>query len=152
VAGAVIGFIVARQWKIETPAIHVHARSAWLSVLTALVIVGLGAMLHRTELFLPHEELVVNCHGATSPGSLEAVWTFEESASGGVLDSSGNGLDGTLVDGSTLSNGIHGTAVRLDGKSGYVDFGRPVNLRFMGSLTIMAWINSASFPTDDAAI
>src|SRR5262249_43185431 len=33
-----------------------------------------------------------------------------------------------------------------------LDCGHPVSLRLMGSMTISAWINSTSFPRDDAAI
>lgn len=51
-----------------------------------------------------------------------------------------------------LADGIHGSAVRLDGKKDYIDFGHPADLRLMGSMTICAWINSTSFPRDDAAI
>ena len=51
-----------------------------------------------------------------------------------------------------LADGVHGMAVRLDGDKDYVDFGHPVDLRLMGSMTICAWINSTSFPRDDAAI
>ncbi len=86
------------------------------------------------------------------PGSLEAHWTFDETVAGVVYDSSGNGLDGTLIGRAVLADGIHGMAVPLDGENDYVDFGHPVDLRLMGSMTICAWINSTSFPRDDAAI
>ena len=51
-----------------------------------------------------------------------------------------------------VADGIQGMAMRLDGENDYVDFGHPVELRLMGSMTISAWINSTSFPADDAAI
>ena len=86
------------------------------------------------------------------PGSLEAHWTFDEMVAGVFHDSSGNGLDGTLIGGTVLADGVHGMAVRVDGEKDYVDFGHPVDLRLMGSMTISAWINSTSFPIDDAAI
>ena len=42
--------------------------------------------------------------------------------------------------------------MRLNGKKHYVDFGNPVELQLLGSMTISAWINSTSFPRDDAVI
>ena len=48
--------------------------------------------------------------------------------------------------------GFRGRALELDGRDDHVDLGNPIALRLMGSLTISAWINPASFPRDDAAI
>jgi hypothetical protein len=42
--------------------------------------------------------------------------------------------------------------LRLNGVNQFADFGDPVALRLPGSTTISAWINSSSFPVDDAAI
>jgi hypothetical protein len=67
-------------------------------------------------------------------------------------DSSGNGLDGKPIGGAAPAEGVHGMAVRLDGEDDYVDLGHPVELRLMGSMTLSAWVNSSSFPVDDAAI
>ncbi len=117
---------------------------------------GARAVAARTILALKErsdwEKMSVNCRGATLPGFLEAHWTFDEMVAGVIYDSSGNGLDGTLIGGTVLADGIHGMAVRVDGEKDYVDFGHPVELRLMGSMTICAWINSSSFPIDDAAI
>ena len=44
-----------------------------------------------------------------------------------------------------------GNAPVLDGAN-YIDFGHSTALRLAGSMTISAWINSSSFPVDDAAI
>jgi len=145
VAGAMTGLLISRRWRIHVAAIRVNVRTAWLSVLAALAILGLKA---RSD----WDELSVNCRGTTLPGSLEAHWTFDEMVAGVFYDSSGNGLDGTLIGRAALADGIHGKAVRLDGENDYVNFGHPVDLRLMGSMTICAWINSTSFPRDDAAI
>ena len=151
VAGAMTGLLISWRWRIHVPAIRVHVRTAWLSALAALVVLAALAIL-QLEAWPNWEELSVNCRGATLPGSLEAHWTFDEMVAGVFYDSSGNGLNGTLIGGTVLADGIHGMAVRLDGEKDYVDFGHPVDLRFMGSMTISAWINSTSFPIDDAAI
>jgi hypothetical protein len=123
----------------------VNVRTAWLSVLATLAILGFKA---RSD----WEMHSVNCRGATLPGSLEAHWTFDDMAAGVLHDSSGNGLNGTLRGATVLADGVRGKAIRLNGENDYVDFGHPVELRLMGSMTISAWIDSASFPPDDAAI
>ena len=157
VAGAMTGLLISWRWRIHVPAIRVNVRTAWLSLLAALtVLAALGPLAARAILALKErsdwEKLSVNCRGATLPGSLEAHWTFDEMVAGVIYDSSGNGLDGTLIGKAVLADGVHGMAVRLDGEKDYVDFGHPVDLRLMGSMTISAWINSTSFPIDDAAI
>ena len=40
----------------------------------------------------------------------------------------------------------------LDGINDYVNLGNPTALQLTGSMTVSAWINSSSFPVDDAAI
>jgi Concanavalin A-like lectin/glucanases superfamily/VanZ like family len=154
VAGAMTGLLISWRWRIRVPAIRVNARTAWLSVLAALAALAALAVpaIRALNARWDWEKLSVNCRGATVPGSLEAHWTFDEMVAGVIYDSSGNGLDGTLIGGTVLADGVHGMAVRLDGEKDYVDFGHPVDLRLMGSMTICAWINSTSFPIDDAAI
>jgi len=155
VAGAALGLLWFRspRSRIGTPAIPINHRTAWLSVVSALAILGLKAWVDREDLFLDNwKARPANARGATMPGRLEACWTFDELEGGVFPDSSGNGPSGTPVGGPQLAPGIHGMAVRLDGRHDYVDFGNPVCLRLLGSMTICAWINSSSFPRDDAAI
>ena len=42
--------------------------------------------------------------------------------------------------------------MQLDGTNDFVDLGNPAGLQLTGSMTVSAWINSASFPGDDAPI
>ena len=51
-----------------------------------------------------------------------------------------------------LGRGKYGSALHLDGSNDYVDLGNPAALQLTGSMTVSAWINSAAFPGDDAAI
>jgi hypothetical protein len=44
------------------------------------------------------------------------------------------------------------SASALDGSKDYIDFGHSTALRLVGSMTVSAWINTTSFPVDDAAI
>src|SRR5262249_49635612 len=46
-----------------------------------------------------------------------------------------------------------GNALVFSGSdSSYVDLGNPASLQLTGSMTVSAWINSAAYPGDDAAI
>ncbi len=40
----------------------------------------------------------------------------------------------------------------LDGVNDFVELGNPALLQLTGSMTVSAWVNSAAFPRDDAAI
>ena len=102
VAGAMTGLLISWRWRIHVPAIKVNVRTAWLSAargadgargVTLLAARAILALKERTD----WEKLSVNCRGATLPGSLEAHWTFDEMVAGVLHDSSGNGLDGTLI-------------------------------------------------------
>jgi hypothetical protein len=96
--------------------------------------------------------LPLNSRGSTTHGTLEAHWTFDESAGSAVIDSSGHGHNGTLRHEPKRVPGIYGSAVSLNGVNGYVDVGRASAFRLVGDMTISAWIEAASFPADDAAI
>ena len=151
VAGAATGLLVSWRWRIHVPAIRLNVRTAWLSVIAALLVLAVLAQVGLNS-WPFWKDLPVNTRGASLPGSVEADWSFDEVAGGVAYDSSGNGLDATLKGGAALADGIHGMAVRLNGGKDYVDCGHPVDLRLMGSMTISAWINATSFPADDAAI
>ena len=59
---------------------------------------------------------------------------------------------GTLTNGATWGAGRNAGAVQLDGVNDYVELGNPAALQLTGSMTVSAWVNSAAFPGDDAAI
>jgi len=82
---------------------------------------------------------------------LQASYAFDETSGTSTSDASGHGIAGTL-NGATFAAGKNGNAISLDGVSAYVSLGNPVALQQTGSMTISAWINSSSFPVDDAAI
>ena len=44
------------------------------------------------------------------------------------------------------------TPLQLDGSNDFVNLGNPTALQLTGSMTVSAWVNSAAFPGDDAAI
>jgi hypothetical protein len=131
--------------------------AAALSV--AYLVVGLNTSPRDVEeaiaALLPNPRLLwrtTNPRGATAEGVLEAHWNLDESNGSMTPDSSGNGLAGVLVNSPTFGEGVDGPALILNGVDQYVDLGDPPSLQLRGSMTITAWINSAEFPVDDAAI
>jgi hypothetical protein len=143
VIGAMLGTVVSARWRIRSPGFRPTRRNAQVAAtLAVLVILGVWA----TSGYAP------NARGATSPGTLEAHWRLDEGRGRVALDSSGHGLDGRFSHEPNRIAGMVGGAVTLDGKTDYIYFGHSSALRLVGSLTISAWINSTSFPVDDAAI
>ncbi len=141
--GAVLGIVVSERWKIRSPGFTL---SRWKSVVAAALACVLILAVRATSGYAP------NHRGATSTGTLEAYWRFDESRGSVALDSSGHGLHGRFSKEPTRIAGVLGHAVKLDGAADYIDFGRSTPLRLVGSMTISAWINPSSFPVDDASI
>jgi glucose/arabinose dehydrogenase/PKD repeat protein len=91
----------------------------------------------------------VTVSNGTSP---VAAYAFNDGTGTTAADASGHSLNGTLVNGPTWAAGKYGSAVNFDGVDDFVDLGNPAALRITGSMTVSAWINSAAFPVDDAAV
>ena len=92
---------------------------------------------------------------ATTPAStsgLVAAYAFNEGSGTSAADASGSGLAGTLTNGAGWGAGRNAGAVLLDGVNDFVELGNPALLQLTGSMTVSAWVNSAAFPVDDAAI
>jgi len=88
---------------------------------------------------------------APPSGGPVGAYPFEEGTGTTTADFSGSNNTGTLI-GTTWTAGKIGNALAFDGVSANVDLGNPPALQFAGSMTVSAWINSAAFPRDDAAI
>ena len=83
--------------------------------------------------------LVLGIAGTTS-ADLVAHWRFDETSGTTALDSSGNGLNGTLGGDPQWVAGVIGGALEFDGDD-YVDFGAPAVFDFgTEDFTITAWI------------
>ena len=143
VIGAILGAIVSAHWKIRSPGIRI---SRWKALTAAALSCVLVARVWARS------GDPVNARGTTSPGTLEACWKLDESHGRTALDSSGHGLHGRFSKEPKRVAGVIGGAVTLDGAKDYIDFGHSTAFRLAGSMTITAWINSSSFPVDDAAI
>jgi hypothetical protein len=76
-------------------------------------------------------------------------WKFDESEGDTVTDSSGNGLDGRLVDGATVvSDAERGKVLSLDGEGDYVVVGS-VGVDSNTPRTIAGWAKASSMTIED---
>jgi hypothetical protein len=160
VLGALIGALIYGARKNEPIRIAASFRAALIAtVLGTGTVLMLGAQMTPERL----EDLVAanvaappwrptNVRGSRAPGTLEGLWTFDRVSHDAPLDESSNHLDGVLVNDPSLVPGVEGQALALNGIDQWLDLGDPVALRLTGSMTITAWINSTTFPRDDAAI
>jgi hypothetical protein len=82
--------------------------------------------------------LVMSAAEGADP-SLVGWWRFEEGTGTTAYDSSGNGLDGTLVGGATWTQGRYGGGLELDGTSGYVSV--PDFELTTDTITFAIWLN-----------
>ncbi|MEM2918422.1 MAG: LamG domain-containing protein [Candidatus Altiarchaeota archaeon] len=84
---------------------------------------------------------------AATPSNLVAWWRFE----GDATDSTGNGNDGTLMNGATFDTGYTGQALKLDGANDYVAIPFSTSLDFTATgqdFSAEAWVK----PLSDGAI
>jgi glucose/arabinose dehydrogenase/PKD repeat protein len=95
---------------------------------------------------------VTVANGGGPPSGISVGYNFNEGSGTAAADASGHGITGTLTNGPTWPAGKYGTAVGLDGSNDFVNLGNPARLQLTGSMTVSAWIYSAAFPADDAAI
>jgi hypothetical protein len=93
------------------------------------------------------------------------IWRMDEGSGNYLNDSSGNGYNGTLYNGTNICNGgdcptwngydgglvdnitsynLTGDSLRFDGFNDYVDVGNNISLNINESLTVMAWIKFPS--------
>jgi hypothetical protein len=143
VVGAVLGVAIGSRWEICIPTLAVRRGASSIAMLLA-VMIGVGVWATSGD--------ALNTRGVTAPGRLEAYWKMDESSGRVAEDASGHGLNGRFSREPNRVMGVVGRAVRFDGTKDYIDFGHSTALRLTGSMTISAWINSMSFPIDDAAI
>lgn len=92
---------------------------------------------------------------STLADGLVGYWKLDESsATEPVLDSSGQGGDGTPVNDPLPSPLVAPTKIRnsgsrvFNGVDQYIDLGNPAILNFQGPISIAAWVKAASMPED----
>jgi chitodextrinase len=84
--------------------------------------------------------------------NLIAGYGFSEGTGTVTADSSGNGLNGTLVSAPAWVAGNTGTGLSFNGSNTYVDLGNPISLQLTGSMTLSAWVYENGNVGDDGQI
>ena len=76
---------------------------------------------------------------------LEAYWAFDEGGGNRVLDSSGNGRDGTVMGNFQWIPGVFGSALQMSGVSGErIEVAGYDGILGTSDRTIVAWINTTA--------
>lgn len=95
----------------------------------------------------PHYQQVV------IPDQMIAWWKLDGATDGTTADSSGNGLDGTLVgDAQIVDDPDRGKVLKLDGDGDWVECGDDIRLKMTGPMTISAWFKIHEFDKNSQAI
>ena len=110
-----------------------------------------GAQTHTIVVPAVDQSYVATFQASAAPPAI-AAYSFNEGSGTTAANAAGSGLVGTLTNGATWGAGRNAGAVQLDGVNDYVELGNPAALQLTGSMTVSAWVNSAGFPGDDAAI
>ena len=77
---------------------------------------------------------------AIDTGTIVGLWLFDDGAGDIARDSSGNGLDGNLIDGPAWIDGVFGKALQFDGVASHLvipDHANPTE-----AITVTAWVRS----------
>lgn len=90
---------------------------------------------------IPIAILVLAFSLVANPQRLNGDLILHYQANGNVLDSSGNGHDGTLFNGATFGTGVHGQAFSFDGVNDFVA-GPVVPQIDLTSFSVALWINA----------
>ena len=88
-------------------------------------------------------DYLVSFDVALPSAGLRAQLLFSEGAGLATADSSGNGNNGTLMNGPVWCTGHADSALRFDGVDDYVDIGNAANLNPTNAITIAAWFNTS---------
>src|SRR3989339_718878 len=83
--------------------------------------------------------LIVGMAVASIDDGLVAHWSFDEGSGSTLHDGTGNGHDGTLMNGPVWVDGKRGGALQFDGADDYVDAGTK-SLGLTSELTVSSWI------------
>ncbi|CAN7611811.1 LamG-like jellyroll fold domain-containing protein [Paenibacillus sp. LjRoot56] len=84
--------------------------------------------------------------------SVVGHWNLDETSGTVASDSSGNHLNGTLINGPVWTAGKIGNSLDFDGTNDEVDLGTPAALQFTGAMSAAAWIYVDSFAGDGRII
>src|SRR5215510_9249799 len=93
-----------------------------------------------------------NAASPVAGSGLVAYWKFDEGSGTIVADSSGNGNNGTLVNGPVWTAGRVGNALYFDGVNDNVTVPDSNSLDLSSAFTLSAWVNPAATFTDYRSI
>jgi len=88
----------------------------------------------------------------TLPTGVLAAYSFNAGSGTTAVDTSGNGITGTLSAATWTSGGKYGNALSFNGTTSYVSLGNPTQLKGTGSMTWAAWVKATATPPDDGNI
>ena len=74
---------------------------------------------------------------------LVAYWSFNEGAGTIANDLSENGYDGTLVGGTSWTDGIYGSALQFNGSDAYMETGQSF-LNGLAGFTLAGWVSASN--------
>jgi hypothetical protein len=109
-------------------------KCAWRLPLVGLLVLALGGAVYAFD--------------PDSDPSLRGWWKFDEGAGTTAIDSSGQGHNGTLINGPVWTTGYYGGGIQFDGVDDYVDTGWTENL---AKWTIACWVTSPAAPSSSGA-
>jgi type II secretory pathway component PulJ len=96
--------------------------------------------------------LAVISNTASADSSLVGWWKFDDGSGTSAIDSSGNGNNGTLINGPTWAiDGKISGALSFNGVNQYVDMGNVLNAG-SGDLTVAAWFKTSVAGDSDQGI
>lgn len=84
--------------------------------------------------------------------STAGYWKLDETTGTVASDSSGNGLNGTLINGPVWTTGKVNNSLKFDGANDEVDLGTPAALQFTGAMSVAAWVYVDSFASSGRII
>jgi len=99
--------------------------------------------MYKRLIYLVSIVLVLSTAGSAS-AELVAYWKFDEGSGTTAFDSSGNGLNGTLMGDTQWAAGKMGGALEFDGDGDYVDCGNNELFDITDELSVSAWVNIRS--------
>jgi len=82
----------------------------------------------------------VSSEARIDPETIAGMWLFDEDEGDVANDSSGNGNNGTLINGPDWDDGKFGSALEFDGATTYVNCGNGPSLDITEAITVMAWV------------
>jgi len=81
----------------------------------------------------------VSSEANIDPGTIAGMWLFNEDGGDIAEDSSGNGNNGSLINGAEWDDGKFDSGVALDGAATYINCGNGPSLDITEEITIVSW-------------